>query len=158
LKLIVKFNDDKRKIIVMTSIKNGDVVKIEYEALSSDGTFIDSSEMQGKLLKAKIGSGDLIAGFEKALIGMEEGEEKEITIKPIEAYGFPVPELIHIVKKPEKKICLNQDVEIALKFRSNEELRAKVLKETKDKLILDFNHPLAGKTLKLKFKVIKVSN
>lgn len=142
----------------MTLIKNGDIVKIKYEALSSDGTLIDSSEKQGKLLEAKIGSGDLITGFENALIGMEEDEEKEITFKPIEAYGFPVPELIHTVKKPERKVTLNQDAEISLKFTNNEELIAKVLKETSDKLILDFNHPLAGKTLKLKFKVIEVSN
>jgi FKBP-type peptidyl-prolyl cis-trans isomerase 2 len=142
----------------MTFIKNGDIVKIEYEALSSDGTFIDSSEKQGKLLKAKIGSGDLITGFEEALIGMEEGEEKEITIKPIEAYGFPVPELIHIVKKPERKVNLNQAAKVALKFRNDEELMAKVLKENNDTVILDFNHPLAGKTLKMKFRVIEVSN
>ena len=152
------FSDFKRKNKVMTLIKNGDIVKIKYEAISSDGTFFDSSQKHGRLLKAKIGSGDLITGLENALIGMEEGEEKEITLKPIEAYGFPIPDLIHIIKKPQKKVSLNSDAEIILKFKNDEELMAKVLKETKDKLILDFNHPLAGKTLKMKFKIIEVSN
>jgi len=142
----------------MALIKNGDIVKIKYEAQSSDGTFVDSSEKQGKLLKAKVGSGDLITGFENALIGMKEGEEKEITLKPIEAYGLPIPELIHIVKKPQRKLTLNPNVKIALKFKNNEEQMAKVLKDTRDILILDFNHPLAGKTVKMKFKVIEVCN
>lgn len=143
---------------VMTVIKNGNIVKIKFEAKSFNGTFFDSSEMHGKLLKARIGSGDLITGLENALIGMEEGEEKEITLKPAEAYGIPIPELIHIIKKPQKKGKIDPDTEIILKFENNEELKAKVLKETKDRLILDFNHPLAGKTLKVKLKVIEVGN
>ena len=62
-------------------VKKGDKVKVDYTGKLEDGTVFDTSE--GKQpLEFEVGSGKVIKGFDDALIGMEKGEEKEITLKP----------------------------------------------------------------------------
>src|SRR3989338_10992170 len=69
------------------TIKNGDKVKIDYEGTLEDGTVFDSSAQHGKPLEFEIGSGQIIKGFEDAIVGMNKSQEKNITLKPEEAYG-----------------------------------------------------------------------
>ena len=71
----------------MSTIKKGDKVKVEYTGMLEDGTVFDSSTIQGCPIEFEVGSGQLLKGFEEAVIGMQPGEEKEITLQPEEAYG-----------------------------------------------------------------------
>ncbi|MFX1340921.1 MAG: peptidylprolyl isomerase, partial [Promethearchaeota archaeon] len=81
--------------MIIIPIKRGDVIKVQYEASYEDGTIFDSSEMKGgDPLKFQVGAGQLIRGFEDAVIGMEVGEEKNFTVKPTEAYGEFNPLLV----------------------------------------------------------------
>mgnify|MGYP000061845617 CR=1 FL=1 len=77
----------------MAKIVKGNKVKIEYTGTFEDGTVFDSSEKHGKPLEFEVGAGQVVPGFDQAVEGMEEGEEKEITIKPEEGYGEINPEL-----------------------------------------------------------------
>ena len=74
-------------------VKNGDKIKVEYQGTLDDGTLFDSSESHGGPLEIEIGAGQIIPGFENAVIGMEKGEEKEIKLQPQEAYGEHNPDL-----------------------------------------------------------------
>ena len=137
-------------------VKKGNTVKIEYEGSLEDGTVFDSSEKHGKLLEFEAGSGKVIPGFDKAVIGMKKDEKKEIIIKPEEAYGMPDEKWIQ--KVPRDKIPKDQEPQvgmmIAIGLPNGQQMPA-VIKEVTDKEVtLDINHPLAGKTLKFKIKLI----
>ncbi len=92
------------------TVKKGSKVKIEYTGTLDDGTVFDSSKKAGKPLEFEAGSGLVIKGFDKAIIGMKKGEEKEIKLKPAEAYGDHNPELKknipkeQLPKEPEPKV------------------------------------------------------
>ena len=71
----------------MSLIKNGHDVKVHYKGTLNDGTEFDNSKKRGNPLSVKVGSGQLIPGFDKALHGMGLGEVKTFTIPSAEAYG-----------------------------------------------------------------------
>ena len=78
----------------MTVIKKGDKVKVEYTGSLEDGTVFDSSKNHDAPLEFVVGSGQLIKGFDDAVIGMKVGDEKEISLPPEEAYGQHNPEFV----------------------------------------------------------------
>ena len=68
------------------AVKKGDTIKVDYTGTFENGEVFDTSE--GKQpLELKAGAGQVIKGFDAAVIGMEVGEEKEVTLQPEEAYG-----------------------------------------------------------------------
>ena len=75
--------------------RKGTRVNIHYVGTFDDGTEFDSSRIRGEELSFKVGSGELIAGFDSALKGMAVGETKTIKLTPEEAYGEPDAELFH---------------------------------------------------------------
>ena len=139
-------------------IKNGDKVKIEYTGKLDDGTIFDSSEMHGVPLEFKVGAKQVIKGFENAIIGMEKGEEKEIKLEPKEAYGYPDEQLIKNV--PKDKMPQGGEIKpgmlLGLTLPNGAQVPAKVLEVTDTEVIIDLNHPLAGKTLNFKIKAVDV--
>ena len=141
-------------------IKKGDKVKVEYTGTFEDGTVFDSSQHgdHSHPLEFEAGSGQVIKGFDDAVIGMKKGEEKEITINPEEAYGEYNDELVKALPKdqfPQDKE-IKPGMTLVMKLPNGAQMPIKV-KEVKEKeLILDLNHPLAGKTLHFKIKLVEV--
>ena len=140
-------------------IKKGDKIKVEYEGKLEDGTVFDSSEKVGKPLEFEVGSGQLIRGFDDAVIGMKKGEEKEVKLKPEDAYGQPNPQLLK--KIPKEQLPADKELKpgmiLGLSLPNGAKMPA-IIKEVTDKEItLDLNHPLAGKTLTFKIKIIDIS-
>lgn len=142
------------------TIKKGDKVKVEYTGTLDDGTVFDSSEKHGKPLEFEVGAGHVIKGLDESMIGMKKGEEKELTLKSSEAYGDPNPKLVRnvprdkIPKEPEPKagMMLIMQTQDGRKFPA-------MIKEVNDtEVTLDLNHPLAGKTLHFKIKVVEISS
>lgn len=137
-------------------IKDGDLVTFEYTLRDDQGNQLDSSKGK-KPLTYEHGRGILIPGLERQLTGMKPGETKMILVKPDEAYGLRDPRNIHEIPKdklPEK------DVKAGKMFvyvgQEGERIPVTVL-EVKDKtVILDFNNPLAGKTLLFDVKILDV--
>lgn len=140
-------------------VKEGDIVKVEYTGTYEDGTVFDASEKHGAPLEFQIGAGQVIKGFESNLIGMQLGEEKKVTIMPVEGYGEQNPKLVQEVPREQlpkdKKIKPGMMLTVGLPngFR----IPAKIIKAKKDVITIDFNHPLAGKTLNFKLKVVGMS-
>jgi FKBP-type peptidyl-prolyl cis-trans isomerase 2 len=135
-------------------------VKVDYVGSFEDGTVFDSSEKQGKPLEFIAGIGQMIPGFDKALIGMEKGEEKEITLKPEEAYGemnemliqhVPIDRLPKSEQKPEVGMML------AVGVPNGQQIPAKITGVSDTEIIIDANPPLAGKILKFKINVVDYS-
>ncbi len=143
----------------MKKVAKGDKIKVEYVGKLKDGTVIDSSEKQGAPLEFKVGEGQIINGFDTAVVGMEKGEEKEITLPPNKAYGDRNPELIQ--ELPKENFPEDQEIRpgmvLMMKLQDGRQIPA-VISEIKDNsVILDFNPPLAGKTLIFEIKVVDIA-
>lgn len=141
------------------TMKDGSKVKIEYEGKLEDGTVFDSSKTHGQPLEFEIGAKQVIPGFENAVKEMKKGEEKEITLEPKDAYGDPNPALVK--KLPREQLPKDQEVKpgmmLGITLPSGKQFPA-VIKEVDDKEVtIDMNHPLAGKKLIFKLKLIEVS-
>jgi peptidylprolyl isomerase len=139
--------------------KKGDKVIVEYEGRLDSGEVFDSSETNGHgPISFTIGKGDVISGFDSAVVGMKEGEEKEITIKPKEAYGNYNPELTRELDR--KKLPMNEEPKegmvVIMKSPEGLQVPAHITKVAKDKITIDVNHPMAGKTLFFRVKLLKI--
>jgi len=143
-------------------IKQGDKVKVDYTGTLEDGSVFDTSE--GKQpLEFEVGSGQLIKGFDTAVVGMEKGEEKEIKLQPAEAYGEPNPQLTQ--KVPKDKLPTPPDGQeikagmmLAVGMPNGQQMPAKIVEVTDNEITIDLNHPLAGKALTFKIKVVEVTS
>ena len=137
------------------TVKTGDKVKIEYTGTLDDGTVFDSSAEHGNPLEFEVGSGQVIKGFDDATLGMKEGEEKQFSIEPADAYGEHDPTLVQKISRD----AFPQDVELVpgLLFEAGlptgEKVPATIIEVQEEIISVDLNHPLAGKKLNFKIKV-----
>jgi len=135
-------------------IQKGDVVKVRYKGTLEDGSIFDSTEDDDNPFEFCVGGGNIIAGFENAVMGMEKDEEKEFELEPGDAYGEHISDLVQKVPRsdlpPDE---LKPGMMLAIKLPNDVQLPA-VIKEVDDENVtLDLNHPLAGKALNFKITV-----
>ena len=137
-------------------MKQGDKVKVHYTGTFNDETVFDSSEGK-EPLEFTIGNGQVIAGFENAVKEMSLNQEKTFKIKQEEAYGEKLEQLI--VKVPRDKFPPKIEVEgrLILKGPDGQHIPAVVSEVNDDMVTIDLNHPLAGKDLTFKIKVVEVN-
>lgn len=141
-------------------IKKGDKVTVEYEGKLEDGTVFDTSSHGDHThpLEFEVGSGQVIKGFDQAVIGMKEGEKKEFSIKSKDAYGDHDPKLKRDV--PRSLVSSDQELKPGMTLMMNaptgQQMPAKILAVDDKKITVDLNHPLAGKKLNFKIKIIDV--
>ncbi len=149
-------------------VEKGRVAIVEYSLFVKDtGELVDTtSEVDAKLYKkyvegavyepevVVVGEGRFFQGFEESLASCEEGKEAEFEIPPEKAYGPRDPSKVKIYPR---RLFEKQNVrpEIGREVRINDE-SGRILAVEGGRVVVDFNHPLAGKTLKLKIKVLKV--
>lgn len=141
----------------MSVINENSSVKVHYTGKLEDGTVFDSSLTEGREpLEVKLGEGKLIPGFEKGLYGLSAGEKTTIKIQANDAYGDIVEERIQEVEKqyvPESVFAGQQ-----LTADTPQGPITVVVKEIKEAtVVLDGNHPLAGKNLIFDLEVIEVA-
>lgn len=140
-------------------VKSGDTVKIEYTGTFDDGTVFDSTEKHGEALEFEVGKGQVIKGFNDAVIGMKINEEKSIRIQPKEAYGDPNPALVRKVPRDMlPKAELKAGMILLMQLQTGAQLPVKIAEINPDEATLDMNHPLAGKVLNFKIKVISIAS
>lgn len=143
------------------AVKKGDKVKVDYEGKLEDGTVFDSSKHgdHSHPLEFEVGSGMVIKGFDEGVVGMEINEEKEITIEPKDAYGDKKDDLMREV--PKDKMPEGQEpkagMTLVMKLPDGKQMPIKIEKVEGDKVTLDMNHPLAGKKLIFKVKLLEVN-
>lgn len=139
-------------------IQNGNKVTVHYTGTLDDGTVFDSSEGR-EPLTFEAGAGQLIKGFDEAVIGMEKGQEKDITIPPAEAYGDRDARLT----KQIPRSALPKDKEpqvgmmLGLTTPDGQQLPAQITQVNDKEITIDLNHPLAGKTLHFKIKIVEIA-
>jgi len=141
----------------LSTVEEGNTVKVHYTGKLKDGQVFDTSE-EREPIEFEIGAGQMIPGFEKAVVGMEKDESKTVEIESDEAYGDVNDELFLEVPKSELPDNIDPEVGMQLQVQQQEGQQIPVqITEVKDSSItLDANHPLAGKDLVFDIKVVDI--
>ena len=136
-------------------IKEGSKVKFDY-TLTVDGKVVDTSAGRGPL-EYTHGAGHIIKGLEKELAGMNVGDKKTVVVKPEEGYGLVLEEAIRRVPKTAVGGADQLKVgDMVGASNAGHTFRAVVKEITDNEVVLDFNHPLAGKTLNFDVEIKEI--
>lgn len=137
--------------------KDGDTVQVNYTGKLADGTVFDSS-VGRQPLEVVLGKGQVIPGFEKAILGMTVGENKTVTIPADEAYGPYHNELIFEV--PRENMPTGVTPQVGQRLQGSQEdgsvMVATITKVSDNTVTLDANIPLAGKDLTFDIGLVKI--
>jgi FKBP-type peptidyl-prolyl cis-trans isomerase 2 len=141
----------------MTQAKQGDTVNIHYTGKLGDGTVFDTS-LNRHPLQITIGKGQVIPGFERAVIGMNTGESKTATIPVDQAYGSRRDDMIVTVERSTLPADLNPAVGQRLELTQMDDntVLVTVTAVTDTTMTLDANHPLAGKDLTFDIQLVGI--
>ena len=141
----------------MEQIKVGASVSVNYTGRLEDGTIFDTSLQEGRNpLTAILGQGQLIPGFENGLMGMSVGEKKTIEIEPKDAYGEVNEQMVQEVALTQVPEGIKEgDMLQGQNQYGPIQVTVKEVKEST--VVLDMNHPLAGKKLIFDLEVVSVN-
>ena len=139
----------------MTGSQQGDTIKVHYTGKLEDGSVFDSS-LQRDPLEFTIGEGQIIPGFEKAVVGMEAGQNKTVQIESAEAYGPRYEEMVQVVERTQ--IPDDISLEVGAQLQANHPQGGPIILTVTDlsdaEVTLDANHPLAGKDLTFEIELV----
>ncbi|WP_224490457.1 FKBP-type peptidyl-prolyl cis-trans isomerase [Robertkochia flava] len=141
----------------MSQVKANDTVKVHYTGKLSDGQVFDSS-LEREPLEFTLGQGMLIPGFENGILDMKVNEKKTLEIPVEQAYGEVRPELVQEVPKSDLPEELEPKVGMGLvsKTPDGREIPLVVSEIKENSIMVDANHPLAGKDLIFEVEVIEI--
>lgn len=141
----------------MGQVKHGDTVHVHYEGKLPSGELFDSSEGR-EPLRFTVGSGQVIPGFDKAVLEMEPGQKKTVNISVGDAYGERSNEAMISVPRSEFPADLNPEVgqELQMSDDQGHVFPVVVAEVAEDHIVLDANHPLAGHDLIFEITLVKI--
>jgi FKBP-type peptidyl-prolyl cis-trans isomerase SlpA len=132
-------------------------VELFFEIRLLDNTIIDSN-FNKSCAQFKIGDGNMLAGFESVLMGLSAGDKKTFQLQPEQAFGMPNPSNTQTVARSKfKDMDLEEGLVISFQDPSGE-LPGVVSQFDENEVLVDFNHPLAGKVLEFQVDIVKISN
>ena len=138
-------------------VEKGNTIKVEYTGSFEDGEVFDASEKHGQPLEFEAGAGHVVPGFDAAVIGMDVGEEKTVTLKPEEAYGPLSDKAIQKVPRDKFPEGAQAGMMIGIPLPDGQQIPAKIVEIGESEVTLDLNHPMAWKVLVFKIKVVNIS-
>lgn len=136
-------------------IQNGNVVSVHYTGKLTNGEMFDSSEGRDPLT-FQVGSGQIIPGFENAIIGKNVGDAVSINIKPEEAYGQVREDLVVKVDKNQMPGEVQVGMTLQAQAENGQALNVTVKEVHEDHVMIDGNHPLAGEELVFDIKIVDI--
>lgn len=141
----------------MSVAKKGDKVRVHYTGTLTDNTVFDSSR-EREPLEFTVGAGQMIKGFDQAVEGMKVGESKKVEIASADAYGERSQEAMLEVDKSQLPANMEPQKGMQLEATSQDGRRQiLIIEEVKDStVVLDANHPLAGKDLIFDIELVEV--
>lgn len=140
----------------MGTVQNGNRIKVHYTGKFEDGDVFDSSE-GGDPLEFEVGAGQLIPGFDTAVVGMAAGEKKQVTLPPDQAYGERSDErVVHADTDqlpPDTEVSVGDVLQVTI---DGEDYPAPVTEVNESGFTVDLNPPLAGRTLVFDIEVVEI--
>ncbi len=141
----------------MQQVKNGDTVRVHYHGKLDDGSTFDSSQGRDPL-EFTVGSGQVIKGFDQALVDMKIGEKKSVHIPVDQAYGQRNQEMV--MEYPKKDFPPEMEPQVGMELQlsdNNGQVFPVVISEIRpESVMLDANHPLAGKDLLFEIELVSI--
>ncbi len=138
-------------------VSEGTRVFLNFSVSLEDGSEVDSN-FGGEAVDFVVGDGSLLPGFERALFGMQAGQRQVFTIQPEDGFGQPNDNNVQAI--PRDQFDEDIDLEIGLVFSfadaSGGELPGLVVSFDDEEVTVDFNHPLAGRTILFDVQVHRV--
>jgi peptidylprolyl isomerase len=141
----------------MQKAKSGDKVKVHYHGKLTDGTTFDSSEGRDPL-EFTVGSGQVIKGFDDAIVDMGVGEKKTVNIPVDQAYGQRNDDMMMEYPKSEFPADMIPEVGMELHMSDNmgNVFPVVITEVLDDAVVLDANHPLAGEDLTFEIELVSI--
>jgi FKBP-type peptidyl-prolyl cis-trans isomerase SlpA len=145
----------------MNVVTDNSQVTLHFALMLEDGGVVDST-FDGKPAALTMGDGNLLPGFEAVLHGLAAGDEKEFVIVPENAFGMPNPSNVQYFKRSDfaslsaSDVDLQEGLIVSFADATKAELPGVVKSVSDTEVMVDFNHPLAGKNLRFKVKIIDV--
>jgi peptidylprolyl isomerase len=142
----------------MVQAKNGDTVKVHYTGKLDDGTEFDSS-VDDSPLEFTLGEGELIPGFEEAVLGMSPGESKTVRIASDQAYGPHQEEMVLVIEHDQfpSHITPQLGQQLELRHPDGQAVSVTVTEVSPTGVTLDANHPLAGQDLIFDIELVDIA-
>ena len=142
----------------MAQAKTGDTVKVHYTGKLDDGTVFDSSA-EREPLEFTLGSGSIIPGFERAVLGMSLGESKTELIPTDAAYGPHLEEMVVVVDRQQMPAEIEPQVgqQLQLQQQDGQVLPVVITDVSDASVTLDANHPLAGEALIFDIQLVEIA-
>ena len=141
-----------------TIAKDGRAVQVHYKGTFEDGTVFDSSYDRGQTIGFTVGAGEMIPGFDAAVKGMKIGETKTVTIEPEQAYGDHNPEGVQAVSKQQFPEDFEFQEGIVIEGSvQGQPVRGVISQVDSETVVVDFNHPMAGRNLNFDIELIDVN-
>jgi peptidylprolyl isomerase len=139
------------------AVQSGNTIKIHYHGRLNDGTVFDSSNGRSPL-EFTVGSGSVIKGFDEGVKGMSVGDKKTIEIPFLEAYGPEDPSMI--IEFPKDQLPEDLHPEAGMQLNMNnaagDQFPVVVTEVNTDSIVLNANHPLAGKDLIFDLELVEI--
>lgn len=141
----------------MGKVKDGDKVKLHYTGTLENGEVFDSSKDR-EPFTFTVGAGQVIKGFDEGVLGMETGEKKKVHIPADMAYGQPQEDMLLKVPLDHFPEHIKPEVGMALSVptRDGRMMNVTITELNDDEVVLDANHPLAGKDLIFELEVLEI--
>lgn len=141
----------------MQTVNSGDTIKVHYTAKLENGEIFDSSPAD-QPVEITVGAGQIIRGVEELLPGMSLNERKSFTVAPERAFGERDENLERTVERSALPPDLNPKLGDFLPVRSpsGAEIPAQVKRLDSERIVLDLNHPLAGRHITFELEVVAI--
>ncbi len=142
----------------MQQVKSGDTIKVHYHGTLTDGSIFDSSNGR-EPLEFEVGSGMVIEGFDNGVLGMSIGEKKTITIPAEQAYGNPREDMFMEFPLDRFPADMVPEIGMQLNMSNNEgdQFPVAIVEIADEYVVLDGNHPLAGKDLIFDLDLVEIT-
>jgi len=145
------------EIVIAKKVKKGDTIRVHYRGKLEDGKEFDSS-LNREPVQFEVGAGNVIRGFEDAVIGLEQGEKKTVEVPPERAYGNRDDSLV--IEMPQKSVPEEITPEVGMRLQlvnqKGQAVPVMITEVLEESIRLDANHPLAGKTLVFDIELVEI--
>ncbi len=138
-------------------MENNTVVQVHYHGYYHGTNEVFDSSLEREPLTFLVGHGQMIPGFEAEILGADEGEKRTFTLEPDRAYGPRQEE--YVMERSKAEFPKDVDLEVGMKFQAEVggmPTPVEITDITADVVTVDFNHPMAGKTLTFDIEIVSI--
>lgn len=149
---MTKTNPEEQKKVAQDS-----TVTIHFSLTLADGTAVDGTQ-DGEPMTFSMGDGTMIPAFEQILLDLSVGDKQQISLDPRDTFGFPDEENKHWMAKSEFALDIELQEGLMIEFSTpaGDQVPGILLEITEDKVLVDFNHPLAGHEVVFSAEIVAI--